>query len=166
MIVRTTVLAAGLAGALAAAQFPAYSQQYMQRLDGAVDALAQVVADFDTSARALGLSREAALGQMTGTPFVIARRQDMQRTFDRFAQLEQDLAELQAYGPFMRAYHARRLSDGDIARAAWQNFELSLPLTLAAGIFAAFGFLVTTTGLRIFVRVLKMPLRRVRILPA
>ena len=60
MFLRTMVLTSGLCGALAAAQFPAYSQQYLQRLGGAVDALQQVVADFDASASALGMSSLAS----------------------------------------------------------------------------------------------------------
>ncbi|MEO1364377.1 MAG: DUF2937 family protein, partial [Pseudomonadota bacterium] len=61
MIARALMLAGGFAGAALTSQFPEYSQQYTQRLGGAVDALAEVVADFDASARAEGLSREAAL---------------------------------------------------------------------------------------------------------
>ena len=61
MIVRALVLAGGVLGAASVSQFPEFSQQYTQRLGGAVDALGQVVADFDASAAAAGLDREAAL---------------------------------------------------------------------------------------------------------
>ena len=53
----------------AASQFPEYSQQYVQRLGGAVDELRLVVADFDKSAAGVGLSRDAALASMTGNDF-------------------------------------------------------------------------------------------------
>ncbi|MEC7965452.1 MAG: DUF2937 family protein, partial [Pseudomonadota bacterium] len=55
MIVRTLTLIAGLSGAAVTAQFPEFSQQYAQRLGGAVDELTAVVADFDASAQASGL---------------------------------------------------------------------------------------------------------------
>ena len=42
-------------------QFPEYSQQYVQRLGGAVDELKTVVSDFDTSAQATGSTREGAV---------------------------------------------------------------------------------------------------------
>lgn len=141
MIIRTLVLVAGLSGALGAAQFPAYSQQYMQRLGGAVDALAVVVANFDASARAVGLSRQEALAQMTGTPFMERRRADMTASIARHDALREDLSVLQGQGPFMRAYHAARLTDPQIARGALTAFEPALPLNVVTGIFAAFGFL-------------------------
>ena len=103
MFTRTLVTVAALCGALAAAQFPAYSQQYMQRLGGAVDALGQVVADFDASAASLGLSRVEALAQMHGTAFIEKRRADMKLAFHRHARLSEDLAKLEGHGPFMRA---------------------------------------------------------------
>ncbi|WP_227270541.1 DUF2937 family protein [Roseobacter weihaiensis] len=146
MILRSVVLALGLAGGLGAAQFPAYSQQYMQRLGGAVDALAQVVADFDASAAALGLTRHQALAQMQGTAFVEARRHDMEQTFTRFDVLREDLEVLQDLGPFMRAYHATRLTDREVAQGAWEAFEPALPMSFASLAFAAFGFCVSALG--------------------
>ncbi|NRB05388.1 MAG: DUF2937 family protein, partial [Rhodobacteraceae bacterium] len=47
MLGRAIALAGGLAGGLSLSQFPEFSQQYLQRLGGAVDALAVVVTDFD-----------------------------------------------------------------------------------------------------------------------
>ena len=141
MILRALTLAAGLTGAAAFSQFPEYSQQYMQRLGGAVDALQQVVADFDASAAAEGLTREAALAQMTGSAFVERRRADMIRTLDRHARLRADLDVMRGAGPFMRAYHLARL-DGQIAQAAWRDFRPAAPLTVAGAVFGGTGFLV------------------------
>ncbi len=146
MFLRTIILACGLAGALAAAQFPAYSQQYMQRLGGAVQALEEVVADFDASAAALGLSRAEALGQMSGSAFVEARRADMQATFTRHESLRRDLLVLEGLGPFMRAYRSRHMTDPELARGAWQAFEPALPLSLASLMFAVFGFCAAGFG--------------------
>lgn len=139
MIRRSFILAVSVASALGAAQFPAFSQQYLQRLGGAVDALEQVIQDFDTSAAALGLSRDAALAQMTGSAFVQARRADMQQTFQRYDGLRADLTTLEGQGPFMRAYHFAHLTDPEIAQGAWEAFEPALPLTFDSAIFAAIG---------------------------
>ena len=73
MIVRAITLAGGLAVGAGTSQFPEFSQQYAQRLGCAVDALSEVVADFDTSAAAEGLSRSEALVQMTGADFIERR---------------------------------------------------------------------------------------------
>ncbi len=160
MILRALTLAAGLTGAFGAAQFPAYSQQYLQRLGGAVDALSQVVSDFDASAAAEGLSRAEALDQLRGTAFVERRRADMVRTFERHARLRADLAVLQGQGPFMRAYHAARLTDAEVARRAWQSFQPTLPLSVATAVFAAGGFLLTVVVIAGLLAALRWPLRR------
>lgn len=160
MILRTVVLASGLCGAMAAAQFPAYSQQYLQRLGGAVDALEQVVADFDASAVALGLTRDQALSQMQGSDFVEARRSDMQQTFERHKRLQADLVVLQGQGPFMRAYHAAKLTDAEIARGALSSFQPALPLTFAAALFAVFGFIASTAVSKGVIALLRMRRRR------
>ncbi len=139
MIRFSLIMAAGLAGAAATSQVPEYSQQYMQRLGGAVDALAQVVADFDASAAAEGLTRQAALEQMTGSPFVERRRADMTVTLDRYVRLGTDLAEMRAAGPLRRPLEMMR-PDGEIARAAWQDFEPAMPLTLEGAVFGGAGF--------------------------
>ncbi|ABG31648.1 DUF2937 domain-containing protein [Roseobacter denitrificans] len=139
MILRGFILAASVAGALGAAQFPAFSQQYLQRLGGAVDALQQVILDFDASAASLGLSREEALAQMTGSAFVQARRADMQQAFRRYDGLRAALDTLEGQGPFMRAYHFAHLTDGEIVKGAWEAFEPALPITFASALFAGVG---------------------------
>ncbi|WP_187429228.1 hypothetical protein ROLI_028940 [Roseobacter fucihabitans] len=160
MILRAVTLAAGLAGGFGAAQFPAYSQQYMQRLGGAVDALQQVVSDFDTSAKAEGLTRGGALSQMQGSAFVERRRADMTRTIDRYDRLRADLAVLQGQGPFMRAYHGARFTDPEIAARAWQAFQPALPLSVTSVIFAGVGFAVSAGGLRAILAVSRLRRRR------
>lgn len=165
MFLRILILACGFAGALGAAQFPAFSQQYMQRLGGAVQALAEVTADFDQSAATLGLSREEALQQMTGTAFVEARRLDIQKTFVRYDKLRADLAALEGLGPFMRAYRAHHMTDPELARGAWQAFKPALPLSLASLLFAMGGFALGGIGISTLVR-LCSPRRSMRALPA
>ena len=141
MLVRALTLAAGLTGAGIVSQFPEFSQQYVRRLGGTVDALDQVVKDFDASAAAEGLSRQDALAQMVGAGFVERRRADMEQTFTRHAILVEDLAAARASGPFMRAYHVTRV-DSDIAAATWQDFEPAVPLNTTGAIFAGVGFLL------------------------
>ena len=63
----TLRLILGLVFAVALSQFPAFSDQYVQRLGGQVDALAQVAADFDRSARRAKLTRDEALAELSGS---------------------------------------------------------------------------------------------------
>lgn len=160
MILRALTLAGGLAGATASSQFPEFSQQYIQRLGGAVDALSGVVADFDASAAAVGLSRDDALAQMQGTDFLERRRKDMTATFDRYARLRSDLDLLKSEGPFMRAYHMPKLTDPEIARAAWAEYQPAVPLNFAGAVFAAVGFVMGLAVLGIVLRILSWPFRR------
>lgn len=165
MIARTLTLAAGLAGAAGLSQFPEYSQQYTQRLSGAVDELTRVVADFDRSAAAEGLTRAEALSAMTGTAFVERRRADMTRTFARHERLSADLAALRSAGPFTRAYRIAHIDDPEIAARALQDFRPALPLSFAGLTFAAAGFVLATlalTLLRDLAALLTAPLRRRR----
>lgn len=160
MILRTLALIGGLIGGGAASQFPEYAQQYTQRLGGAVDALGEVVADFDASAAAEGLTRDQALAEMHGTDFIERRRADMVRTFDRYNQLQDDLAVLEYSGPFMRAYHATRLTDDDVAQAALASFEPAVPVNFAGVVFASSGFAAGFLAILAAFRVLIWPFRR------
>ncbi|WP_375175682.1 DUF2937 family protein [Pseudooceanicola sp.] len=139
MIARTLTLIGGLAGAAGLSQFPEYSQQYTQRLAGAVDELTRVVDDFDRSATAEGLTRDEALSAMTGSGFVERRRADMIRTLARHEDLTADLNALKASGPFTRAYRITHFNDAEVARRALQDYQPALPLTFAGGSFAAIG---------------------------
>lgn len=162
MILRALTLAGGLAGAVATSQFPEFSQQYMQRLGGAVDALGEVVADFDASAAAASLTRAQALEQMQGTPFLERRRADMARSIARHETLRADLEALQGQGPFMRAYHASRLTDSQIARAAWEVYQPAVPVSFAGLSFAGAGLVLGSLGVSLLLRVLRLPFRRRR----
>ena len=51
MIIKTLTLVGGMFGAATLSQFPEFTQQYMQRLGGQVDALSVVIQDFDPSAQ-------------------------------------------------------------------------------------------------------------------
>ena len=142
MLLRTLTLAGGLAGAAGMSQFPEFSQQYVQRLGGAVDELSRFVEDFDADAAALGLSRAVALEDLAkGGEMGQLRAATMGQTLARHERLSGDLNTLQAAGPFTRAYRATRLSDREIATRAWEVYKPALPLTFEGASFAGIGFL-------------------------
>jgi len=161
-MLRVFVLIGGLLGGAAGSQFPEYAQQYTQRLGGAVDALEQVVSDFDASAQAEGMTREAALDEMRGTAFLDRRRSDMERTFGRYERLRTDLVALETAGPFMRAYHATRLTDAEVARAALEAYEPAVPLTMPGAVFTGAGFFAGVFAVWAALRVLLWPFARRR----
>lgn len=160
MILRTITLAGGIAGAAATSQFPEFSQQYMQRLGGAVDELAVITADFDASAAKAGVTRQQALDELQGSTFLNSHQGDVKRSFVRYERLQNDLKALQGHGPFMRAYHLPRLTDPDIAKAAWGVYQPAVPLNFAGISFAVVGFLIAGLGIGMIGRMIAWPFRR------
>ena len=112
-------------------QYPAFIQDYIQRLGGTVDALTDVVEDFDASALAAGLTRSQALQDMTGTAFLEARAADMQRTFARHVALSDQLSRLRNATEVERIWMAPRVSDAETLRATWGDFSPAMPMTIA-----------------------------------
>ena len=130
----------GLTGAAGLSQFPEFSQQYLQRLAGKVDALSAVVADFDASAGRNGLTREAALAELTGTDFLADRQVDMRRSFAAHARLSEDLAQLRQATPMARLTMPQRLGDPETLSAAWADFRPAIPATLDGAVSAGVGY--------------------------
>jgi hypothetical protein len=162
MIVRMLSLAGGVAGAVALSQFPEFSQQYLQRLAGQVDALARVEAEFDASAARAGLTRGAALSALGTEGFSGQHARDLAATFARAERLRGDLALLRAASPYERLMMPHRLADPALLRATWADFAPAVPVTLAGAVSAGLGFVggwLTLSGLLSLVR---LPFRRQR----
>ncbi|SLN49659.1 hypothetical protein AQS8620_02126 [Aquimixticola soesokkakensis] len=141
MIMRALAFAGGLFGAALLSQYPEFTQQYTQRLGGQVSALASVVADFDRSARREDMSRDEALAEMGGTPFLDARRRDIRATIARQEQLAQDLDELRSASAMARLAMPQRVADSELAVATWRDFRPALPLSVE-GLLAGFAGLI------------------------
>lgn len=141
MILRAMTLAAGLTGAAGLSQFPEFSQQYQQRLGGAVDELTRVIAQFDRDAQKVGLTRDEALIELgQGGNFGAERARSMTETMQRHARLQADLAALDGAGPFMRARLVTHLGDRDIAARALETYKPAVPATFEGAVFAGTGF--------------------------
>ena len=142
MIGRVLAFSSAVLGGAGASQYPEYAQQYAQRLSGAVEELTRVTEDFDASAAASGLTRQQALDELSGTEFLDNRKEDMSRAFARHARLTVDLEALETAGPYARALQAWRLTDSDVARAAWEDFEPAVPVTAEGAVFAGGGLVL------------------------
>ncbi|WP_322891420.1 MULTISPECIES: DUF2937 family protein [unclassified Yoonia] len=140
MILRVIGLAGGLAGAAGLSQFPEFSQQYLQRLGGHVDALTAQLVDFDATAFEAGFGREEMLQQMAQTPPMDGQAAMWRRTILRHAQLSDDLDALRNASPVARLTMPQRVADADIARAVWADFQPAMPLSAAGAVAAGAGF--------------------------
>ncbi len=58
------------------------------------------------------------------------------------------------------AYHAARLTDPQIARAAWDVYRAALPINFAGISFAAVGFVLGGGAVGVILSVLRAPFRR------
>ena len=124
-------------------QFPAFSDQYVQRLGGQVDALSLVAQEFDDSAHRAGLDRAAALADLSrGGSFGDAHSGDMAAAFARLDRARADLVLLRAAGPLERMALVQRLRDAPTLRATWQDFAPAVPVTRSGVIAAAIGLIL------------------------
>lgn len=137
---RILALAGGIAGAAALSQFPEFSQQYVQRLSGAVDELRAVTFAFDTAAKVGGLSRDEALEELQGTRFGDSFSGDMRARIARFERLDADYAALAQAQPLQRLARFWHIRDADLARRTWDDFQPAVPLNSEGLVFAGLGY--------------------------
>ena len=159
---RLMAILGGVGGAMALSQFPEFSQQYLQRLAGKVDALTAVAADFDGTAAKNGLTRDAALAQLTGTQFSTDHQADLRLTFAQLQTLSDNLATLRAAPALMRLTMPQRLGDTETLQATWADFQPALPTTPDGAITAGVGYVGGWTLVALVWRLLSWPFRRRR----
>ena len=160
-MLRILALAGGLAGGVGLSQFPEFSQQYLQRLAGQVDALSGVVQDFDRSATRNLMTRDQALAEMTGTPFLEDRRADLGATFARHDRISAHLTDLRAASPLARLAMPQKLGDAETLAATWADFRPAVPVTFDGLIAAAIGFVAGWLASSGLLALLAWPIRRV-----
>ena len=158
-MIRTLALAGGILGAASLSQYPEFSQQYLQRLAGQVDALTIVVDDFEASAMEAGLTRSEALEEMSGTTFLDQHQSDLRRTFRRHAVLSDNLATLRAATPLQRIAMPQRMLDPATVAATWDDFRPAMPLTVAGVVAGGIGFGLGWLLSRLLLALLLAPLR-------
>ena len=129
-------------GAVIFSQFPAFSQDYKQRLGLSVDELSLQLAQFDRQAATLGFSREQALATLaTRTPSSSLKAASLRDASKRHMRLSNDLTALNQLGPFSRLAQLGHMSNYTVLTHTWARFSLVVPVTFEAMTFAVCGFL-------------------------
>lgn len=164
MLKRIVCLAGAIIGGTTLSQAPEYTQQYSQRLAGAVDELATVVAQFDADAAAFGLTREEGLERYDASTdqFLAERGMSMRGVVERYERLSEQLAQLRAAPPATRLVEVARYFDTDVGAAALEDFRPALPLTLEGLAYILVGFLGGFAVLWVVVALLSAPFRQRR----
>jgi hypothetical protein len=157
-VMRTLGLAFGLLGGVFASQGPEFSQQYGQRLGGAIDELRRVVAAFDADAARAGQNRDAAVARMRtdADGFIRDRGEAARVDAERLGRLErQRTAFTEAKGPLARLAAIALEPDYALARATYVDYRPAVPtteeglLTALVGFLAGWGvFRLLTSGVR------------------
>ncbi len=160
---RILAILGGVSGAAALSQFPEFSQQYLQRLAGKVDVLTAVAAQFDATAARNGLTREAALAALTGSPILTDQQADMRATLALQARLADNLAALRAAGPLQRLTMPQRFGDAATLRATWADYRPAVPATTEGAISAGLGYVGGWFGVAAVLRLLGLFFRRRRV---
>jgi Protein of unknown function (DUF2937) len=150
MIVRAIALVAGLAGGVATSQLPEYSQQYRQRLGGAIDELARVMTEFDADAARHGMTREQGIVRLleNNDKFVSERGVRLREDSARLARLQRQLAVFQSAGAFRRIAVMASDLDAATAQRAWAHFEPGVPVSIEGAALGGAGFLAGYGALR------------------
>lgn len=138
---QSLIFVVALGGGVVASQMPEFAQQYRQRIGGAVDELARVVADFDRDAAASGMTREAALElhERSLEPLFKARGDSARVAVDRYETLLRQQAEFAARSPILQPFVLAG-SDDVTLRGTWREFEPAVPVTAAGITWGGVGF--------------------------
>lgn len=142
MLARRLALAVGLLCGLLGAQWPEFSQQYRQRLGGALDELRRIVAAFEAEAAANSLTPAEAIVRLKANPDALARERgaDIETDIAREARLERQVEALHDAAPLRRLIVMAVDFDAPLAGETLRNFEPAVPVTeeaLVVGALAA-----------------------------
>ncbi|WEZ84261.1 DUF2937 family protein [Rhizobium sp. 32-5/1] len=150
-IARFLALGAGLFGGIVLSQAPEMTQQYGQRIGGALDELRVIVENFDQQAAQNKIDRDKALTLYgaSGEPFLRSQGVSMQETITRFETLEAQNEALSTALPVLKPFVLIRDADSAILANAWRDFIPAVPISIPGLVWAAIGFVCGWTLLRI-----------------
>ena len=120
-------------------QFPAFTEEYQQRLSGVVDELRIITEEFDRAAASQNMSRNEALMAYSNGLFLGIRVDDLPDTFLRYEELSEDLDVLEnadAMGRFTSFLH---MTDNKLVNATWTAHKPAIPETSDGYIFGLIG---------------------------
>jgi len=142
MRIQPLIIVIAILCAMLSSQAPEFTQQYFQRLAGAVDELSGIVRRFDEDSSRSSYDRLTALRVMKGNPERLVRDQAirMEENIVRLNRLSEQQANMRDAGPLARFGEFVVNIDGPLAQRTWHSFVPALPLSLEGAFFALMGF--------------------------
>ena len=143
-MVRSLHLIFALTCAILMSQFPAYHQQYLQRLGGALDEVREQIAALDERAAKAGMERYDYVRHFRNNPdpIVSGEGEAMVQTLARQTWLIDALDRLRGAPWYMILVEDAFHLDPAIARNTLQDFQPAVPLSISGGAHAFLGFFI------------------------
>lgn len=144
MIIRRLALFFAMLSGIVTTQVPEYWQQYRQRLEGAIDELSAVVAQFDADNAARKLSEQAGIAHLEENPdpLVKARGAQMQHIVLRLRKLRRSDAAFNDKNLPDKWWILATNVDPAIATRAYQTYQPAIPTTAEGFIAGLVGFFI------------------------
>lgn len=129
---------------LVSTQAPEFWQQYKQRLGGAIDELAAIVAQFDTDAAAQHLTQAQAIARLESDPDPLAqgRGVEIEHLIDRLGKLRHAPAAFDQPNVAAKWTALAETFDPQIAERAYEAYEPAIPTTPDGFISGLIGFVI------------------------
>lgn len=164
MLKRIVCLIGAALGGMTLSQAPEYSQQYTQRLAGAVDELSAIIEQFDADAAQFGLTRQEGLEryQASADGFLTERGISMETVFARHARLTTQLDDLRQAPAGTQLFEIARYFDTEVGAAALEDFEPAVPLTVVGLAYVIAGLVAGFIVFWVLASVLGAPFRKRR----
>ena len=144
MMFRRFALAIGLLFAALTSQLPEYTQQYRQRLGGAIDELSAMIQGFDQEAAGQSLSHDQGVARLKSNPDVLAqeRGSSVEGSVERRDRLARQKQAFATAGPLSQYAVLAEDFDAGIARQAYGDFQPALPATPSGLVSALVGLAI------------------------
>jgi len=144
MFTRRLATAIGLLFALIGMQAPEFTQQYRQRLGGALDEVKREIAVFDADAARQSITPVEAIARLEGNPDPLAQARGaaIETDIARRDRLRSALEAMSDAGPVQRIGAMAADFDPQIASDTLQNFEPAAPLTSEALLVGALALVI------------------------
>ena len=145
MFGRTLSFATALCTALATSQLPEFTQQYSQRLGGAIDELTRQVQQFDRDWKAVSVAdRTSAIARLVSSHDELVRRRGvaMEGDIARLETLQAQQAKMAVAGPLGRIKVFLSDPDPAVAAATWDTYQPAVPATSEGAISGGAGLVL------------------------
>lgn len=139
---RFIALGAAIFGGIVTSQAPELTQQYRQRIGGALDELRILVEAFDDQASKNALDREKALGIYAAStePFLREQGATMRSAITRFETLKAQDEALASTAPILKPFVLLRDADSAVLGSTWRDFIPAVPVSVPGLTWAVIGF--------------------------